>query len=314
MGNQQTRKRHAEEELNVVQTKKARLSSAGCSPRCGYRRRRFRVDKEDASPSAKKRRLSKFIQLPTIKFDSIFRAEIGNNWPVRDRCRSLDLIRQTSIGSDAGTASENLQSCTNIHRKEFPVPWLEALFLPEFPSRSAITEQNFLISNEIGYGSFGRVYRVVAKNDNRGIYALKIQQKSLILGKAAVQQVKQEVAVQYMSPDVAAEKSYSHYVDWWSLAVVLHILATGKYPYPNANATHHRHLRFVDYSTPPDCTQTLGDLFDQMLAFPPTTRLRSFEALRKHEFFVSTNFDEVEALKVNDNHGDAKGLLAAEAF
>ncbi|KAK6041225.1 hypothetical protein COOONC_21270, partial [Cooperia oncophora] len=88
------------------------------------------------------------------------------------------------------------ESCTNIHRKEFPIPWLEALFLPEFPSRSAITEENFLISNEIGYGSFGRVYRAIAKNDSRGIYALKIQQKSLILGKAAVQQVRQEVAVQ----------------------------------------------------------------------------------------------------------------------
>ncbi|KAK6054610.1 hypothetical protein COOONC_07885 [Cooperia oncophora] len=105
--------------------------------------------------------------------------------------------------------------------------------------------------------------------------------------------------LQYMSPDVAAEKHYSHYVDWWSLAIVLHILITGKYPYPNANATHHSHLRFVDYSTPLTCSQELGDLFDQMLAFPHTTRLRSFEAFRKHKFFASINFDDVEALKYN---------------
>ncbi|KIH54332.1 hypothetical protein ANCDUO_15524 [Ancylostoma duodenale] len=67
-----------------------------------------------------------------------------------------------------------------------------------------------------------------------------------------------------MSPEVANEKPYSHSVDWWSLAVVLHILATGRYPYPNANATHHRHLRFVDYSTPLECCSELGNLFDQV--------------------------------------------------
>ncbi|VDM60013.1 unnamed protein product [Angiostrongylus costaricensis] len=70
--------------------------------------------------------------------------------------------------------------------------------------------------------------------------------------------------LQYMSPDIASEKPYSHYVDWWSLAVLLHIVVTGKYPYPNANATHHRHLRFVDYSTPVECSPELGDLFDKV--------------------------------------------------
>lgn len=38
----------------------------------------------------------------------------------------------------------------------------------------------------------------MAKNDTRGIYALKIQQKSLILLKGAVQQVRREVAVQVL--------------------------------------------------------------------------------------------------------------------
>ncbi|XGW18464.1 hypothetical protein V3C99_002799 [Haemonchus contortus] len=411
MGNLQTRKRHAGEEPDVVQTKKARLSDR-CSPCTGQRRRRLKLDRGDSSPCLKKRRLSKFMHLSGLKFDSIFKPEIGNSWSMKDRCRSLEGLKQTSSANDAASLSGSLHSCTNIHRKEFPIPWLEALFLPEFPSRSAITEQNFLISNEVGYGSFGRVYRAIAKNDSRGIYALKIQHKSLILGKAAVQQVKREVAVQrllsphifiarlyaswqtrsklftvlqypvggmgdmfslwkehgilpetsvciygaelalalnflhnndviyrdlklenivldsighvkivdfglakhlkngeqtnticgtlqYMSPDVAAEEHYSHYVDWWSLAVVLHILVTGKYPYPNANATHHCHLRFVDYSTPLNCSEALGDLFDQMLAFPSSTRLRSFEALRNHEFFKGTNFDDVEGLKCN---------------
>ncbi|KIH52749.1 hypothetical protein ANCDUO_17144, partial [Ancylostoma duodenale] len=102
-----------------------------------------------------------------------------------------------------------------------------------------------------------------------------------------------------MSPEVANEKPYSHSVDWWSLAVVLHILATGRYPYPNANATHHRHLRFVDYSTPLECCSELGSLFDQMLAPPLNKRLCSFDGFREHAFFGTINFDDVPALKYN---------------
>ncbi|VDL72976.1 unnamed protein product [Nippostrongylus brasiliensis] len=391
---------------------------------------------------------------------------------MRDRCRSLDGFQHPADHvHDVASSSESFQSCSNIHRKEYPIPWLEALFLPEFPSRSSITEKNFVvtangtsgltpvirkllpnilnnvfwqISNEIGSGSFGRVYRAVAKNDARGVYALKIQQKSLVLGKAAVRQVRREVAVQrllsphvfiarlyaswqnrsklftvlqypiggigdmfalwkehgtlseptvriygaelacaldflhrsdviyrdlklenivldssghirvvdfglskqlkgtselfhnflkfhpfwvnlylkvdllqYMSPEVASEQPYTHSVDWWSLAVVLHILTTGKYPYPNANATHHCHLRFVDYSTPVNCSKPLGDLFNQvfidclaarstafrhhrMLAFPNIRRLQSFEDLCKHEFFKSIDFADVEALKFDE--------------
>lgn len=49
--------------------------------------------------------------------------------------------------------------------------------------------------------------------------------------------------LQYMSPDVASGGTYSHYVDWWSLGVLLHILLTGIYPYPNSEATHHANLK-----------------------------------------------------------------------
>ncbi|KJH51360.1 kinase domain protein [Dictyocaulus viviparus] len=304
------------------------------------------------------------------------------------------------------------KSFVNLRRKEFPIPWLEALFLPEFPSRSAIGEKNFIISNEIGNGTFGNVYRVIAKNNSRGIYALKIQQKSLIIGKHAVQQVRQEIAVQrllpshvfiarlyvswqtrsklfsvfqypvggigdmfnlwqehgvlpeqsvriygaelacaldflhdhdviyrdlklenvaldsighikmvdfglakvlkngdqtntvcgtlqYMSPDVASEKPYSHCVDWWSLAVLLHILVTGKYPYPNSSATHHRHLKFIDYSTPVNCSTEFGDLMNKMLVFPSRREIRTFNEFRNHIFFKSIDFDDVTDLKYN---------------
>ncbi|RCN38828.1 hypothetical protein ANCCAN_15263 [Ancylostoma caninum] len=122
--------------------------------------------------------------------------ELRRKESMRDRCRSLDEIQVEQGSSEEIVPVSSFESCVSLQRKEFPVPWLEALFLPEFPSRSSITEHNFLISNEIGYGSFGRVYRAVAKNNARGVYALKVQQKSLILGKDAVQQVRREVAVQ----------------------------------------------------------------------------------------------------------------------
>lgn len=47
-----------------------------------------------------------------------------------------------------------------------------------------------------------------------------------------------------MSPDVASMKPYAHFVDWWSLAVVMHVLYTGFYPYPNADAKHHNELKY----------------------------------------------------------------------
>ncbi|KAK6740875.1 hypothetical protein RB195_008995 [Necator americanus] len=372
MGNLQTRKRHADEEIDVHQPKRARFDDDALPGRStGSRKRKL------------KNEVMGFIQASRGRDDTFQTAssygqegaglqsdqkELRRKELMRDRCRSLDGL-QTENDSNKETASvDSFQSCASLQRKEYPVPWLEALFLPEFPSRSPIKENSFLeykkrtlnILNEIGYGSFGRVYRAVTKNNTRGIYALKVQQKSLVLGKNAVQQVRREVAVQmvlpphifivrlyaawqsrsklfsvlqypvggigdmfglwrdhgtlpqrairiygaelgialgflhdngviyrdlkmenivldslghvrvadfglskllkngdctsticgtlqsncqYMAPDVASEKPYSHSVDWWSLAVVLHILGTGRYPYPNANATHHSHLR-----------------------------------------------------------------------
>ncbi|VDM83523.1 unnamed protein product [Strongylus vulgaris] len=119
--------------------------------------------------------------------------------------------------------------------------------------------------------------------------------------------------LQYMSPNVASEKPYSHYIDWWSLAVLLHIIATGRYPYPNANASHHRDLRFVDYSTPLECDNELGKLFDEMLAPSLAKRLCTFEAFRQHDFFKTIDFEDVLAFKMLAP-SLAKRLCTFEAF
>lgn len=53
--------------------------------------------------------------------------------PSVSRCQSLD------ESMDQDTASTSSSRC------EYPIPWLEALFLPEFPNRSLLGEQHFLI-------------------------------------------------------------------------------------------------------------------------------------------------------------------------
>lgn len=35
--------------------------------------------------------------------------------------------------------------------------------------------------------------------------------------------------LQYMAPEVAAEQWYDHSIDWWSLGVLLYVLATHQY-------------------------------------------------------------------------------------
>ncbi|CAI5444900.1 unnamed protein product [Caenorhabditis angaria] len=100
--------------------------------------------------------------------------------------------------------------------------------------------------------------------------------------------------LQYMSPDVSSGHPYSHYVDWWSLGVLLHILLTGIYPYPNSEITHHSKLRFIDYSTPLGCSREFANLMDRMLAVSTAHRLCSFTVLHAHSFFRSINFAKLE--------------------
>ncbi|CAD6188389.1 unnamed protein product [Caenorhabditis auriculariae] len=103
--------------------------------------------------------------------------------------------------------------------------------------------------------------------------------------------------LQYMSPDVASGRPYSNYVDWWSLGVLLHVLFTGIYPYPNAEAAHHADLKFIDYSTPIGCSKQFGNLLDRILAVPLQHRLCSFTVFHAHPFFQNLSFRDVEDRK-----------------
>ncbi|VDM95516.1 unnamed protein product [Thelazia callipaeda] len=297
----------------------------------------------------------------------------------------------------------------SLRKSIWPIPWLEAIFLPEFPNKSNISEKDFLILNCIGNGSFGKVYRVSLKLKQGLLFAMKKQLKSEVLARNAVQQIKHEASVhkslsnsdfiakcyaswqsrthlftvlqyamgygdlfilwrdygpftedtlrvyaaeiafaidyihgnnivyrdlkmenivldldghieivdfglsktlingertrticgtlQYMAPEIARGEVYGKEVDWWSYGVLLHILNTNCYPFPNSDVTSHTELRYDGYHTP-CCEPTLGDLFNKLLDINLQRRIQSFEMLKSHPFFKSINWDDVKAKKL----------------
>uniref|UniRef100_A0A0R3RWL8 Protein kinase domain-containing protein n=1 Tax=Elaeophora elaphi TaxID=1147741 RepID=A0A0R3RWL8_9BILA len=96
----------------------------------------------------------------------------------------------------------------------WPIPWLEAIFLPEFSNNSSITEKDFVVLNCIGTGTFSKVYRVCLKRERNFLFAMKKQLKSEILSRNAVEQVKDEASVHRSLSDCVFIAKY--YVSWQS--------------------------------------------------------------------------------------------------
>ncbi|GAB6033445.1 hypothetical protein CHUAL_013330 [Chamberlinius hualienensis] len=80
-------------------------------------------------------------------------------------------------------------------KTQWPVAISEAMFLPEFPIKGAVTESSFLIEGFLAKGAFGTVLKVV-KKDTEVTYVMKILSKSRIITENAVQQCKDEVQIQ----------------------------------------------------------------------------------------------------------------------
>ncbi|KAL1450465.1 hypothetical protein WDU94_002831 [Cyamophila willieti] len=79
----------------------------------------------------------------------------------------------------------------------WPVPQIEALFLPEFSIQGSVTSDHFEMKEFIAQGSYGKVYRAIKKDTNQE-FAIKILNKSQILSEDLVAQVKAEVKIQSM--------------------------------------------------------------------------------------------------------------------
>ncbi|XP_003381647.1 protein kinase 2 [Trichinella spiralis] len=111
----------------------------------------------------------------------------------------------------------NTESATSLNsltdgRTPWPIPWLEAIFLPEFPNKGQLNEKLFqtslvkmlfkvkdvvhgsLFENGIlSRGKFSTVYKATLKAYPQTLFALKVQRKSTIISENAVRQVKDEL-------------------------------------------------------------------------------------------------------------------------
>ncbi|XP_041348800.1 ribosomal protein S6 kinase-related protein-like isoform X2 [Gigantopelta aegis] len=80
------------------------------------------------------------------------------------------------------------------------IPITEALFLPDFPVRGDIEEQDFEVIDVIANGAYGNVLKV-QREDEKQFYAMKVLEKEQIMKENAIQQCKDEASIQSIVGD-----------------------------------------------------------------------------------------------------------------
>ncbi|EEB14034.1 serine/threonine-protein kinase, putative [Pediculus humanus corporis] len=98
------------------------------------------------------------------------------------------------LGVDFPKENKTL-SPLSLSKTNWPVPFFESLFLPEFKIREDVTEDSFSIIGTISSGAFSNVYQV-KKNDDNKIYAMKVLSKAQLVANNLIDQVKEEVKIQ----------------------------------------------------------------------------------------------------------------------
>lgn len=116
-----------------------------------------------------------------------------------------DFVRSKTRASarlNRGKSHEQLETDVSVPDKPKwnNVPLVEALFLPDFPVRGDFTKQEFVIVDVIAKGTFGNVY-LVRREDEKQNYAVKVLGKTQIIVENAIQQCKDEAAIQAMLGD-----------------------------------------------------------------------------------------------------------------
>ncbi|KAF5280795.1 hypothetical protein FQA39_LY17976 [Lamprigera yunnana] len=133
----------------------------------------------------------------------------SNLKPTLHHCNLKEHLQtQSKIHSSLNTVSKS--SIANFHQRwktskaeyerrktAWPISQLKLMFLPNFALRSTFVKQNFNILEEVGSGSFGKVYKARELQSYK-IYALKILSKKRILEENAIEQVKNEVHIQQL--------------------------------------------------------------------------------------------------------------------
>ncbi|KAM6464715.1 ribosomal protein S6 kinase-related protein isoform 2-T2 [Liasis olivaceus] len=99
--------------------------------------------------------------------------------------------------------------------------------------------------------------------------------------------------LQYMAPEVLRGGPYTHAVDWWSLGVLLFVMATGQFPVP-PEQDHVAMLQSVKrstYSIPSTLGQGLRLLLSELLCQDPQRRPHHLHHFRAHLFFRGMSFN-----------------------
>lgn len=83
---------------------------------------------------------------------------------------------------------------------QLSVPLVESLFLPDFPVRGDIEQQGFELIDIIAKGAYGNVVKG-RREDEKQFYAMKVLNKKQIIVESAIQQCKDEAAIQSILGD-----------------------------------------------------------------------------------------------------------------
>ncbi|KAI6201834.1 Protein kinase domain-containing protein [Aphelenchoides besseyi] len=99
--------------------------------------------------------------------------------------------------------------------------------------------------------------------------------------------------LQYMAPEIAHGKEYDYRVDWWSYAIILYVMRSGAYPFPNAYVTTHEELNFDSQPYPETFTQEFKDLMEKLLVLDPEQRISNTRDLFAQSFYDNVNIEGI---------------------
>ncbi|KAH0793526.1 CAMK family protein kinase [Histomonas meleagridis] len=128
---------------------------------------------------------------------------------------------------------------------------------------------------------------VIDANDNIRIFdfsdSIKIEKDSEIYHDVCGQ-------IEYSPPEMLKDLGYSKEIDLWYLAVILYKMVTGSPPFTGKTNTEiSEHIKYKEARFPPNLSNSLVDLLNQMLQKSPLSR-PSIDNIKKHSWFSLTEY------------------------
>ncbi|KAM4023790.1 protein kinase C delta type-like [Anomaloglossus baeobatrachus] len=100
----------------------------------------------------------------------------------------------------------------------------------------------------------------------------------------------------YMAPEVLCKTSYGTAVDWWSLGIVVSMMATGRSPFyiGSVGKTAYKDVTKEEPEIPSWLDADLKHLIQQLLQKDPQERLDVCGNIRAHPFFTTIGWEDLE--------------------